>query len=40
MREAQEREMSDKAVTDEARAVHLALADRYREMAEEAEGRG
>ena len=40
MRETQEREMADKAINEEARAVHQALADRYREMAEEAEAQG
>lgn len=40
MRETQEREMADKAANEEARAVHQALADRYREMAEEAEAQG
>ena len=37
MREAQEQEMADKAATEEGRAVHQALADRYSELAEEAE---
>ena len=40
MREAQEQEMADKAATEEGRAVHQALADRYRELAEEAETQG
>ena len=37
MREAQEQEMADKAATEEGRYVHQALADRYRELADEAE---
>ena len=40
MREAQEQEMADKAATEEGRAVHQALADRYRELAEEVETQG
>lgn len=39
LREAQERERAEKALTDEARAVHLALAERYGETAIEAEQR-
>ena len=34
MREAQEQELAYKAATEEGRAVHQALADRYRELAE------
>jgi hypothetical protein len=40
MRETQEREMADKAPTEEGRAVHLALAERYRDLAEDAEAGG
>lgn len=34
LREAQEREMADNAQDDAARKIHLALADRYRLLAD------
>ena len=36
-REAQERELADKAQSEEIKAIHLALAENYRAAAEEAE---
>ena len=39
MREAQERDMAERATSDEVRSIHLSLADRYRELADEAEKR-
>jgi hypothetical protein len=37
MREAQEREMAAKAKDDNARHVHLALAEQYRRLADSRE---
>lgn len=34
MRQAQEREMAAQAADESARRIHLALADKYRELAE------
>lgn len=39
MREAQERAMAERAASEEIRSIHLTLADRYRELADEADKR-
>lgn len=39
MREAQERAMAERAASDEIREIHFALAERYRELADEADKR-
>ena len=38
-REAQEREMAETAISEESKAIHLALAENYRLVAEEIERR-
>ena len=39
LRETQERDAADKAATDAVRQIHTALADKYKELAENAKKR-
>ena len=39
MREEQERGMAERAASGKVKEIHLALADRYRELADEADKR-
>lgn len=40
LRETQERDASERAASDDTRQIHLAMADKYRELAKEAERQG